>query len=325
MEKIEAPKFWIGFDLGGTKMMGCVLDDKFKILSRVRKKTKGNQGSDAGVDRIVEVVLQTITEAGLTQAQIAGMGIGCPGPIDMDKGIMYSAPNLGWENLNIKKKLEDALGFKVSVLNDVDAGVYGEYRFGAGKDARCVVGLFPGTGIGSGCVYEGQIFRGRRISCMEVGHIRMVPDGPLSGSGHAGTLEAMSSRLAISAGAVQAAYRGQAPYLLKEAGTSLDQVRSGVLAESIKSGDKAVELIIKQAANHLGVAAATLIHILAPDVIILGGGLVEAMPNLFMDQITTSCRQWQLPAYKNVTEFKIAKLGDDAGVMGAAAWIAQQN
>jgi glucokinase len=317
---MDKPEYCVGFDLGGTKMLTSVMDSQFKILSRVRKKTKGYMGGDSGIDRIVEMIKTAIAEAGIPLSKIGTIGIGCPGPVDMDKGVLISAPNMGWENMPIKKRLEDALNCKVFVTNDVDAGVYGEYRFGVAKDTRCVLGIFPGTGIGGGCVYEGKIFTGRRITCMEIGHTRIIPGGPLSSTGHEGTLEAIASRLAISTQAAQAAYRGQAPNLMKEAGTDLSQIRSGMLANAIKDGDKSIENIIKHACYNIGVSAASMIHVLAPDMIILGGGLVEAMPELFLNQISQSAREWLMPAYKNITEFKVAKLGDDAAVLGSAAW-----
>ena len=162
---------WIGFDLGGTKMLAVVFDAKFKPIGKARKKTKGYEGMQAGLKRINSVIHEAVEDADVPISKIAGLGIGCPGPLDLDNGIVLEAPNLGWNDVPVKKSIESEFGFPAVIANDVDSGVFGEYQFGAGKNARCVVGIFPGTGIGGGCVYEGKILRGRHTSCMEIGHI----------------------------------------------------------------------------------------------------------------------------------------------------------
>jgi glucokinase len=246
--------------------------------------------------------------------------MGCPGPLDLDRGILLQATNLGWENVPIQDALQKALGCEVRIANDVDVGVYGEYRFGAGQNARSVIGVFPGTGIGGGCVYQGNLLRGSRSSCMEIGHMPVMVDGPLCGCGNRGCLEAVASRLAISSAATQAAFRGLAPNLLKAAGTDLANVRSGALAASIAAGDRAIEDIVRHAARMIGMAVGGLVNLLAPDRVVLGGGMVEAMPDLFIAEISTTARNRAMPAYAGTTQFAVAQLGDDAGVLGAAAW-----
>ena len=118
---------------------------------------------------------------------------------DSEKGIILDSANLGWKNFQIRESLEKEFKCPTVVLNDVDSGVFGEYRFGAGKNARCVIGVFPGTGIGGGCVYEGQVLRGKNVSCLEIGHVQINPSGQLCGCGRIGCLETEASRLAIAA------------------------------------------------------------------------------------------------------------------------------
>lgn len=316
-------RYWIGFDLGGTKMLSIVFDDQFNKVGRARKKTKGRDGMEAGLKRINDVIQASLDDAGVTQEQIRGLGIGCPGPLDLKQRRIRTAPNLGWDDVPVADSIETEFGFPVAITNDVDAGVFGEYKFGAGKNARCVFGIFPGTGIGGGCVYEGKLFRGANCTCMEVGHIPLMANGPLDGAGNAGSLEALASRLAIGSDAAGAAYRGQAPYLLKNAGTDLSNIRSGALADSIKNGDKAVEAIVVHACQHLAMAVVTVVHLLAPDIIVFGGGLIEAMPDVMLPTIEKIAKQRVLPSFRDGFEIKAAQLGDDASVLGAAA-IAQQ-
>jgi glucokinase len=319
----ESPKNegWIGFDLGGTKMLAIVFDSALSPVVRKRRKTKGHEGVQNGIARIIETISEALAEAGLDRGALRGIGLGSAGPLDLDEGVILDAPNLGWKDVKIRAILEKEFGCPAVILNDVDAGVYGEYRFGAARSTRCAVGVFPGTGIGGGCVYEGKIIRGKTNSCMEIGHIQVVPDGPLCGCGLQGCLEAVASRLAISAAAAQAAYRGQAPHLLEIAGTSLDDIRSGALADAIAAGDTVVESIVRLAARHIGTAVAGIVHLLSPDCVVLGGGLVEAMPRLMVSEVKAAAKKKLLPSFAESFTVVPAELGDDSTAMGAAAWV----
>ena len=316
--------YWIGFDLGGTKMLAIVFDSKFKSIGKSRKKTKGFEGMQAGLKRINSVIYEAIEDAGLSKSQVSGLGIGCPGPLNSETGIVFEAPNLGWTDVPVQKSIESEFGFPVVIANDVDAGVFGEYSFGAGKDARCVVGIFPGTGIGAGCVYEGKILRGKNTSCMEIGHIPILPGGPLDGAGNPGSLEGIASRLAIAGQLAQAAYRGSAPSLLTNAGTDISQIRSGAIAAAIEAGDEVVRSIVEDACQNIALGVVTVVHLIAPDVIVFGGGLIEAMPDLMLGKIREFAQPRILQSLRNEFEIREAELGDDAGVMGAAA-LAQQS
>jgi len=319
-KKTNDKKYRVGVDLGGTNMLVAVLDQSFRVCGRKRKRTRAQSGKDAGLSRMIETIRAALNQAGVPPKQLTSIGVGCPGPLDLDAGTVLEMPNLGWKNTPVRERLEDAFGCPAVVVNDVDAGVYGEYRFGAARDARCVLGVFPGTGIGGGCVYEGNLLRGKSGSCMEIGHVPIDPQGPLCGCGQRGCLEAMASRLAVSAAAAAAAYRGEAPSLLAAAGTDLSNIRSGVLAASVKRGDKAVERILRDAARLIGWACAGAINLLAPECLVLGGGLVEAIPDLFREEVEQSARARVMPAYRDAFEVVVAKLGDDATVIGAAAW-----
>ncbi len=311
---------WVGFDLGGTKMLAVVYDADFKPLGRKRRKTRGNEGTKVGLERMVSTVEDALAEAGVDPKQLAGIGVGCPGPLDLEEGVLMNPPNLGWKDAKVKKTLEDKFGCPAEIANDVDAGVYGEYSFGAGKGASTVVGIFPGTGIGGGCVFRGELVRGKKLSCMEIGHIQVQPDGPLCGCGRRGCLEAVASRLAIAQAAVAAAFRGDAPALLELAGTDLANIRSKVLVESVKRGDKAVERIIRDASRWIGLGVGTMVNLMAPEVVVLGGGLVEAMPELILKDVKAAARDAVMPSFRGTFEIKAAELADDATVLGAASW-----
>jgi glucokinase len=315
--------YWVGFDLGGTKMLAVLFDQEFRPVARQRKRTHAQSGPEAGVARIIAVIQALLGEAHVAPAQVRGIGVGCPGPLDLDRGIVLEMPNLGWKKVRLQEALESAFGCPTVLANDVDAGVYGEYRFGAAREARCVVGVFPGTGIGGGAVYQGKILRGRRSSCVEIGHIPVLRNGPLCGCGRRGCLEAVAGRLAIAAEVSKAAFRGEAPHVMQKVGCDVMAIRSRILADAIEAGDTAVETIVREAARTIGWAMAGVVNVLAPDIVLLGGGLVEDMPKLFCGEIETALRAQVMPSFTDTFEMAVAQLSGDASVLGAAAWAQQ--
>lgn len=314
-----AGRVWVGLDLGGTKMLANVFDDQYRVLGRAKQKTQGAKGARAGLKRMVDTVADALADAKVDPSQLAGIGVGCPGPIDPSRGIIVEAPNLGWHNVPVEAHLGKAFGVRAVICNDVDAGVYAEYQAGAAKGARCAVGIFPGTGIGAGAVIEGRLLQGSTLSCMELGHIPLFPE--TSGQGEDGTtLETECSRLKIAIEAARAAYRGQAPALFAACGTDISKITSGALAKAIAAGDTEIENIVRRAATLLGCGVATVVHLLAPDVIVLGGGLVEAMPKLYLEAVRKSTLARILGPYRKSLKIVTATLAEGSGSMGAAAW-----
>lgn len=320
-ENTESRKYWVGFDLGGTKMLAVIFDSRLKEVGRRRRKTRSSEGEPVSLDRIAETIMQALESAQVQPGAIAGIGAGVPGPLDLQKGMVLEAPNLGWKNVAFREFLAKRFGCPAVICNDVDAGVFGEYSAGAGQGYRGVLGVFPGTGIGGGFVYEGRIFRGSRSSCMEVGYLQMSADGPPAGAGPPGTLEGMASRLAISAEAAKAVFRGQAPHLRDLTGTDLSSIRSSALAKSIERGDKVIEQIVRRAAELVGQGIGSLINVLAPDAVILGGGLVEAMPKLYLEGVESGIRRNVLPSLADCARVRVSELGDLAAAVGAAALV----
>jgi len=300
-------------------MMAAVFDRDFRLVASSRAKTKGAEGSDEVMERVRNTICEALKEAGLEPQNLAAIGVGFPGPLDLDNGVILHAPNLSWHDVPLKQILERKFKCPAVIANDVDAGTYGEYRFGAARKARCALGVFPGTGLGGACVYEGRLFRGKRGSCMEIGHIPVQPDGRLCGCGQRGCLETVASRLAIASEAAMAAHRGEAPHLLDLAGTDLGAMKSGTLAKAIEAGDRVVEQIVRHAAQKLGIALAGVVNLLAPDVLVLGGGLVEAMPNLFLGEVRKAIEGTAMKIFTKGLKIVPARLGDAATAMGAAA------
>lgn len=313
--------FWIGFDLGGTKMMASVLDANYHVLGSARKSTNGSDGAAKGRAKIVKAIQEAIAEAGVDPKGIKGIGIGCPGLVNPAKGTLIFAPNLGWSNMALRKILQTQFRCPVAVLNDVDAGTYGEYVLGAGKGARSLLGVFPGTGVGAGFVYDGKLVMGRAISAMELGNL-MFP-GTHIGSPVFGSvvLEDLTSRLALASQAGLACYRGQLPDLDKKTEGALRNIRSKALANAFRSGEDAAMLMFRNAIRYLGMGVATVVNLLAPDRITLGGGLVEELPGLYLSLLKEEVERYAIPELAKGVRYSLAKLGGQAVAAGAVAWL----
>ncbi|MGV2333747.1 MAG UNVERIFIED_CONTAM: ROK family protein [Planctomycetaceae bacterium] len=320
-EETEPRKYWVGFDLGGTKMLAVVFDSRLREVARRRRKTAQTKVSLSVLIGSPKPFRRRLNRLRCQSLPWRGSEPASQARSICRRGLVLEAPNLGWKNVALRDFLAKRFGCPAVICNDVDAGVFGEYSAGAGQGFRGVLGVFPGTGIGGGFVYEGNIFRGSRSSCMEVGYLQMSADGPLAGAGPPGTLEGMASRLAISAEAAKAVFRGQAPHLRDLAGTDISSIRSSALAKSIERGDRVIEQIVRHAAELVGQGIGSLINILAPDVVILGGGLVEAMPKLYLESVQAGISRNVLPSLANCARLKVSELGDLAAAVGAAALV----
>lgn len=320
-KKTSNAPFWIGFDLGGTKMMASVLDENYNVLGSARKSTNGSDGAAKGRNKIIKAIHEAIEAAGVDPKGLQGIGIGCPGLVNPDKGILLFAPNLGWTNMALRRLLQNQFKCPITVLNDVDAGTYGEYVLGAGKGARSLLGVFPGTGVGAGFVYNGQLVMGRSISAMELGNL-LLP-GTHIGSPVFGTvtLEDLTSRLALASQAGLACYRGQLADLDKKTQGSLRNIRSKALASSFRSGEDAAMIMFRNSIRYLGMGVATVVNLLAPDRITLGGGLVEELPDLYMNLLKEEVEHYAIPELARGIKYSLAKLGGQAVAAGAVAWM----
>jgi glucokinase len=313
--------YWIGFDLGGTKMMACVLDANYVVLGSARKSTQGAQGAAKGVKRITTTIREAMEAANVRPEKIQGIGIGCPGTVNSEKGILITAPNLGWNKLALGPALQRVFKCRVATLNDVDAGTYGEFALGAGVGARSLLGVFPGTGLGAGFVYDGKLVQGRNVSCMELGNIWLPGTHLASTIPGAALLEDLTSRLGIASAASVECYRGKTPQLDAKTNASLREMKSKALTGSFKGGEEAIVNIFQNSIQYLGMGVAIVINLMAPDHITLGGGLVEEMPRFYLQALREQIAIYAIPELLTGVKFSIAKLGGEAVAIGAVAWL----
>lgn len=311
----------VGVDIGGTKLMAVVFDYKFRPIGRNKRKSKSNKGEPTE-ERLTRTIQEALEEAKVDA--VRGIGVGSPGPLDPKTGVIIDTPNLAWKDFPLAQYLKKQFKTQVVVDNDVNVGTYGEYRFGEISGCESILGVFPGTGIGAGIIIERKIFYGFSGAAGEFGHMTLEVDGPYCGCGKRGCLEALASRVAIAAQVAALAARGDAPYILANCGTDLEKIRSSALADAVKAGEKMVEGVIRKAAYYVGVATGNAINILSPEAVVLGGGLVEAMPDLYLEEVKRGIKEHAMPFLRRNVRIVTAKLADDAVVMGAAYMIAER-
>ncbi|MCX7885903.1 MAG: ROK family protein, partial [Verrucomicrobiae bacterium] len=250
---------------------------------------------------------------------VLGVGVGVPGMVDGQTGLVRVAPNLGWRDFPFGKRLGALLRIPVVVLNDVEAGTLAVQHFGAGRKLRDFVCMFIGTGIGGGIVLGGQTYRGSAGMGGEIGHMVVIPDGgPKCGCGNRGCLEAVASRAAIVRRVIKELKKGRKSVVLDLCDGDTERIRSRIIAEAYREGDKLVLDVVNEACEYLGIGAANLINILDPQAVILGGGLIEALGDKMLPRIRKAAWRHVIGATPQRVCIVDCGLGDDAGIIGAA-------
>ena len=310
-------KYSIGIDLGGTKILaGIVNTETGEVLAYAKKRTKvqTGKGSDILIKRVIKTIEAALEKSNIPINEIEKIGIGLPGQVDRDNGILISAPNLYAYDLNFKKILGDHFGIDVKVSNDVDVATIGEHEFGAGVGYDSAVCVFVGTGVGAGIIQNGTIWIGSSGTAGEIGHIVVASGGRPCACGGSGCLEAYASRTAIEKKILARLKKGHKSSIE----VSDDEViRSNSIKEAVENNDELVIGILNEAAEYLSCGLASVVNFLNPEVIILGGGLIEAV-DYFYDLTVKKTRAKALPVPAQKIKIIKTKLGDFSGIIGAA-------
>jgi glucokinase len=312
-----SPPFFVGIDLGGTNIKSGVVDNEGRPMSSVSIETHAELGGQSGLDRLVEAANNAVTKSGVNWDRIAAVGLGSPGTMDLEAGLLLDPPNLpGWDNFPIRELLADRLKKPTTLQNDANAASYGEFWVGAGKDHRSQVMFTLGTGIGCGIVVDGLIIEGRHSHGAECGHIIIEMDnGRLCSCGQYGHLEGYASATALVKRAHEALESDTRPSSLRE--LKHDEVTSRAISEAANKGDELASRLMRETARYLAVGAVTLMHTIDPDIVLFGGGMIAAGPP-FLENIRADikARAFPVPAARTLIEY--AQLGGDAGFIGAA-------
>lgn len=309
-------KYSIGVDLGGTKVLACVIEKLTgKVLFEVKKKTKKEKGNKKISKTLLKALSELFLESKISKEEISSIGIGVAGQVDRALGVLINGVNLECENLEIKKMVQENFGIKTYIGNDVEVATLGELEFGAGRGFKDICCVFVGTGIGSTIVKDGKIHFGASGSAGEIGHIIVDLNGRACACGANGCLEAYASRSAIESRILGAIKKGRKSIITDLTGTG--SISSKHIKQSLNAHDEIVEQYVKEAIEYLSGGLATVMNFYNPELIILGGGLIDSIDEFYLKSIKTA-RAKALPLPSAKTIFKKAELGDYSGVVGAS-------
>ncbi|PWU18861.1 MAG: ROK family protein [Verrucomicrobia bacterium] len=313
------PEYLLGVDLGGTKILAGVFTRSLECVATAKLSTKPQRGVEAVIERVARCAKDAVDEAELTMAQLAGLGVGAPGAVDFESGKVIFAPNLpGWKDVPFRTSLEKQLGIPVFVENDCNVATLGVYVAELKSKPRSMAGIFVGTGIGGGIIINNEPYSGFSHTAGEVGHMTLSVNGPKCGCGNKGCFEALASRTAIFQQIKAGIKEGQKTLLTDILGDDLEDLRSGDLRKAIRRGDKFVERIVNDAAQFIGIGTATIVNLLNPEIVVLGGGVIEALQDEIMSEILDTVKDHAMPGSLKGVEIRASKLGDNAGITGGA-------
>jgi len=310
----------LGIDLGGTKILALVIDESGNILKRAKTKTKIQLGVEGIGRQMRETAEKALKKAEATWDAVREAGVAVPTSVDPETGDVLHAPALGWRNQPARATFEKIFGRSILLENDVTAGTLAECRAGAAKGARTAVGYFVGTGLGGGVVIDGRIRHGKRGVAGELGHEIIRHNGKRCGCGHRGCVEAYASKTAFCREFRRLILDKGKKSLLTELSSDkkLRSIKSSILAEAYRREDSVVCRVLNKGAWMLGVATANLYAILAPDCVVYGGGVMEALGPELMPFIQRGMETHLFGITAEDTSLRLSALGDDAVPLGAA-------
>ncbi len=310
----------IGIDVGGTNVKIALVNDEGKILYSNSVPTRAEMGYEYTVNNIKQAIYDLLKETKLEPKDIQGMGFGFPGQVDYKAGIVRNAPNIpGWVEIPIAKIFEDEFHIPTRVDNDVRCAALGELNYGAGKGCENLICITVGTGIGSGLVVNGKLVRGASNAAGEIGHIKLqMNGGPICGCGDTGCLEAFASGPAIVALAED--------YIKGGKSTKYRELANGapitpyIVCEAAKAGDPVAQRIFTIIGEYIGIGMASVVNLLNPEKIIIGGGVADAGEYL-LNPLSETLKKRAMKIAGETVKIVHAELGNTAGVIGASLLI----
>lgn len=314
--------FLVGVDIGGTTVKLAFIDEAGEIFDKWEIQTPREEAGKYILEHVSQSVLSQAKEHGIKRSQLLAIGVGAPGYIDVENGIIIEAVNLGWRNYPIQKELEERLQLPAVADNDANLAAGGEKWKGAGEGADNLLAITLGTGVGGGVIAGGEIIHGEQGMAGEIGHITSVKSGGAPcNCGKSGCLETVASATGIARLALESIQEQPSGYL-KDVFDKQGSITAKDVFDGAKAKDAEALKIVEESMEHLGFAIANLANTLNPETIVIGGGVSKA--GLFLvDYIREAFNKYAIPLVAKNTTINIATLGNDAGVIGAA-WLAKQ-
>ena len=310
-------KYYIGIDLGGTNIVAGLVDENYNILNKVSRKTNRPRPAKDIADDMAACALDAIKEGGLTKEQIEWIGIGTPGIANSATGIIEYSNNLDFHNVPMVKWISEATGLPAFVENDANAAAYGEYVAGAAKGAQNAVCITLGTGVGGGVVIDGKIYAGSNFAGAELGHTILNMDGPQCTCGRKGCFEVYSSATGLIR-MTQEAMEQHPESMMHKMAAEHGKVSARTAFECMRKGDKTAKEVVDFYIKALAAGITNTINIFQPDILCIGGGVCNEGDALLLPVKELVAQEVYTKNSERNTEIVIAKLGNDAGIIGAA-------
>ncbi|MFA5059325.1 MAG: ROK family protein [Candidatus Omnitrophota bacterium] len=313
-------KFYIGIDIGGTKIFAGLVTQNGKILNREKISTPKNSSPKKVTQILKDIIDDLIYSQKLSVKNIAGIGLGIPGII-APSGKIVKTPNMELSGFDLVKDLKKEYPVRIAAGNDVNLGLLGEKWLGAARAYKNAVSLFVGTGLGAGVLVDGKLFLGAHGAACEIGHMIVENDGPLCNCGNKGCLEAFVGRWAIEKEIKKAISDGHRTVIKRFLEKDNRSIKSKMIARALKAQDPVVVRIMKDVSRVLGLACISLRHVFDPEIIILGGGVVEACGSFMIPIIKKTFSSDKLLKGLNKCPVVVSTLGDDAIILGSVALV----
>jgi glucokinase len=309
----------IGIDLGGTKINTALVDGSGTIIAHDYRETQAAEGQQAVLNRMLVASRRMKFQAEAAGTPAVAVGIGSPGPLDVRQGMVLNPPNLpGWNGVPLRRLIEEGLGLPAFLENDANAAALGEHCFGAGRGVAHMIYVTASTGIGGGFILSGELYHGAGGMAGEIGHMTILPNGPLCGCGNRGCLEALASGRAIAQRARERVSRAAPTRMADLAEGDPERITAELVAEAARQGDKEAQEILGEAMSYLGIGMANLVNLLNPQLIVIGGGLTNLGQALF-DTVRRAIGRHAFIGPAQAVRVVPAELADNVGVLGAAA------
>lgn len=308
----------LGIDLGGTNIVAGVVDDNYNIVATSKVKTNLPRPAEEVIDDMVKTANIAIESAGLKVSDIDSMGVGSPGAIDPVHGVVCYANNLGFNNVPMAKMLKERMGVDFYIENDANAAAYGEYIAGAGRGTNDFIAITLGTGVGGGVIIDGKIYSGSNYAGAELGHTVIAMGGEMCSCGRQGCWEAYASATALIRQTKQAMIKYPKSVMWELCGGDINKVDGRTAFDAMRKGDVAGKMVVDKYVEYIAVGVSNNINIFQPDVLCIGGGISKEGDNLIKPiKAFLEGENYARNIEKN-TEVKVAELGNDAGIIGAA-------
>lgn len=312
-------------DIGGTKILAALVTRDGQVLAKERRPTMADKGPQTAISQLFSALDSLLSLRKMVPAQLHSLSIACAGGIDTARGVVTTSPNLpGWIDIPLRDVVKDRYRVKTFLLNDSSAAALGEHRFGIGRGTQNFVLLAVGTGIGGGIIINGKLYSGTVGSAGELGHMTIDVNGPVCNCGNTGCLEELASGRVMAREAKRRINQGEKSALVAMMAAKIEDITAEKIGVAARHGDKLASEVITDAATYLGVGMVNLVNIFNPEIIAIAGGVAN-LGDLLLEPARRIVRERAFPVAARAVKIVTAQLGDEAGVLGAAAFAFEQN